>query len=143
MVSYCDLFQLSGFTYNLSRNIKLKEINSPASAGNRLREGRPGLAPASWPTAAVPCGRAGGPAPRVCRPVSWAHAGQQAALPCRWEWILELPSPRELRGPAGLSRLSRRLSPVPPPPLLPRPEQLSWALASTPAQPAFVTGTLV
>ena len=75
--------------------------------------------------------------------MSWAHAGQQAALPCRWEWILELPSPRELRGPAGLSRLSRRLSPVPPPPLLPRPEQLSWALASTPAQPAFVTGTLV
>lgn len=26
MVLYCDLFQLEAFTYSLSRNIKLKEI---------------------------------------------------------------------------------------------------------------------
>ena len=110
-------------------------------AGNRLREGRPGLPPASWPPAAVPCGRTGIPTPRVCRSVSRARAGQRAALPCRWEWILELPSPSKLRGATGLSRLSWRLSPVPPLPLLPRPEQLSRALASTPVQPAFITGT--
>ena len=110
-------------------------------AGNRLRERKAGLPPASWPTAAVPCGKTGGPAPRVCRSVSRARAGQWAALPCRWGWILEVPSPSELRGAAGLCRLSWRLSPVLPPPLLPRPEQLSRALSSTPAQPAFITGT--
>lgn len=39
MISYCDLCQLSGFTYTLSKNIKLEEIKGPSK---RWRDGKCG-----------------------------------------------------------------------------------------------------